>query len=248
MSVHSLHLGCRLFQGFIGAFLFFYAFLLAQAAFENQQQHFALTMTTVSLNVAEVFGPFFGAWLFANWGLSYCYYVLFSMSLVNNVLLVAVYFMLPTDDPERQALLSKQSDVSLSHDESNLSARSTYEERFDRLQEVLQNRLLWRSLVVIAPAAMVKASFESILPLFGDNHGYDEFEVGQLFTLIALGFIFAAVLLGMPYYNLWDNLSDRGRAVLVSMSLFMLGFVACVVLYSWGVSRSIVLRDWIEYL
>ena len=36
---------------------------------------FALTLATISLNVAEVFGPFFGAWIFSFWGLQATYYV-----------------------------------------------------------------------------------------------------------------------------------------------------------------------------
>ena len=37
-SMHTIHLNCRLVQGFLGAFLFFYAYLLAATAFEGRQQ------------------------------------------------------------------------------------------------------------------------------------------------------------------------------------------------------------------
>jgi len=250
-TMHSLHLGCRLFQGFVGAFLFFYAFLLAVSAFEGRQQVFALTSTTIALNVAEVFGPFFGAWIFSVWGMNTTYYVLFFMSVVNNVLLVVVYFMMPTDeDMERKSLVDNPGGVvgasvrsqELSRTESDL--RRTFEYRWARLMDVLTDKLLWRSLVVIAPAAMVKASFESILPLFADNHGYNEFEVGQLFTCIAIGFIIAAVGLGY----VWENWKTRTKAIWVTVSLLLLGVIACVMLYSWGTSKSVAVRDWITYL
>jgi len=240
-SMHTLHLCCRLFQGFVGAFLFFYAFLLAVSAFEGSQQIFALTSTTIALNVAEVFGPFFGAWIFSVWGMDTTYYVLFSMSFVNIALLGVVYFMMPTDDDlERQKLVKSQAE--LSRTESDL--RRTFEYRWARLMDVFTDKLLWRSLVVIAPAAMVKASFESILPLFADNHGYDEFQVGQLFTLIAAGFIIAATGLGYA----WENWGHRAKAILVTISLFLLGATACIMLYAWGQSKSVPGRDLITYL
>ena len=50
-------------------------------------------------------------------------------------------------------------------------------DRTERLWNVLTNRVLIASLVYIAPAAMVKSSFEGILPLFADGRGFDEFEV-----------------------------------------------------------------------
>jgi len=240
-SMHALHLGCRLFQGFIGAFLFFYAFLLAISAFQDAQQVFALTATTIALNVAEVFGPFFGAWIFSVYGMTSTYYVLFMMSVANNVLLACAYFLMPTDDPEQQALLGKET-KEMARTESDL--RRSFEDRWRSLMQVLTDVLLWRSLVVIGPAAMIKASFESILPLFADNHGYNEFEVGQLFSLIAIGFIIAAMWLGKA----WKNMTSRAKAVWVTFSLFFLGLIACVMLYSWGASHTIPVRDWIEYL
>merc|ERR1719174_3396897 len=99
-SMHTIHLNCRLVQGFLGAFLFFYAYLLAATAFEGRQQVFALTLATISLNVAEVFGPFVGAWIFSYWGLQATYYVLAALSILNNVLLLVTYFAFPRDIEE----------------------------------------------------------------------------------------------------------------------------------------------------
>merc|ERR1719498_2371111 len=223
-SMHTIHLNCRLVQGFLGAFLFFYAYLLAATAFEGKQQVFALTLATISLNVAEVFGPFFGAWIFSFWGLQATYYVLAGLSILNNVLLLVTYFAFPRDeeeDAESQPLLAgsrrtssqlprtpgtPQTDHGTSPRTPGVSRPpspraqaawlSARPDRCLRLQRVLTDSWLLRSLIVIAPAAMVKSSFESILPLFGSNHGYNEFEVGILFTMVASGFIVASVTLG----------------------------------------------------
>merc|ERR1719482_2485721 len=113
MSMQEVHLCCRLVQGFLGSFLFFYAYLLSVACFTGSQQVLALTSTTISLNVAEVFGPFVGAAIFTNYGLAEAYYVLAALSLLNNVFLAVAYFMMPKDPEiddivmpdERSALL-----------------------------------------------------------------------------------------------------------------------------------------------
>merc|ERR1719181_2497156 len=90
----NVHLFCRLTQGFVGAFLFFYAFLLAVKLFEGQQQVCALTMTSIALNVAEVFGPLLGAAIFTTYGEAAPYLFLILLSVVNNVLLFVVAWML----------------------------------------------------------------------------------------------------------------------------------------------------------
>lgn len=224
----SLHLACRFLQGFIGAMLFFYAYLLAATAFEGGQQVFALTACTIFLNVAEVFGPFLGAWIFTAWGMDTAYYTLATLSLVNNVLLGVLYFALPKDEPgETTALVARSPDTSAAG-AGDMATRVT------RLWRVLTDSWLLRSLLVIAPAAMVKSSFESILPLFGDNHGYDEFDVGCLFTVVALGFIVAAVSLGY----MWEWMSEGFRAGYVAANLLFLGVIACVMLLSFGVDKD----------
>merc|ERR1719456_1354890 len=257
-SMHTIHLNCRLVQGFLGAFLFFYAYLLAATAFEGRQQVFALTLATISLNVAEVFGPFFGAWIFSFWGLQATYYVLAALSILNNVLLLVTYFAFPRDEEEEEEtqplLQSRTSSRQVARTpgtpgtaQSQTSPRtpsisrppspraqtawlSARPDRCLRLQRVMTDSWLLRSLIVIAPAAMVKSSFESILPLFGSNHGYDEYEVGMLFTMIAIGFIVSSVSLGYA----WEKASNNARLILVAGSLFLLGCVACSMLYTWG--------------
>merc|ERR1719482_721151 len=257
-SMHTIHLNCRLVQGFLGAFLFFYAYLLAATAFEGRQQVFALTLATISLNVAEVFGPFFGAWIFSFWGLQATYYVLAALSILNNVLLLVTYFAFPRDEEEEEEtqplLQSRTSSRQVARtpgtpqtDPSRASPRtpsisrppspraqtawlSARPDRCLRLQRVMTDSWLLRSLIVIAPAAMIKSSFESILPLFGSNHGYDEYEVGLLFTMIAIGFIVASISLGY----VWEILSRNARLIIVAGSLFFLGCIACTMLYTWG--------------
>jgi len=262
-SMHTVHLNCRLIQGFLGAFLFFYAYYLAATAFEGDQQVFCLTLATICLNVAEVFGPFIGAYIFSAFGIETAYYVLAALSLLNNFLLLIVWFMFPTDPPEtpdeKTSLLdSGGSNITPGRkSESGLESgtgtprwtegdkNTNFQERLTRLTNVATDPILIQSLLVIAPAAMVKSSFESILPLFGDSHGYNVFEVGVLFTQIALGFIVASILLGYA----WKYMSANVQVVLVGTSLFLLGCISCIMLYSWGVDKDFVgepLIDWVN--
>jgi len=266
-TMHQVHLLCRLVQGFLGSFLFFYAYLLSVACFQGSQQVLALTSTTISLNVAEVFGPFVGASIFTSYGLAEAYYVLAALSILNNVFLAGAYFIMPTDPQdeiddivmpdERSALLpaARQSPVPKTSKKvpspGNSPAMPTVSTEVglpdtappadasvgtqtERLQRVLLNRTLLASIICIAPAAMVKSSMEGILPLFAGAQGYDEYEVGQLFTMVSIGFILSATLLGY----VWTSLRPFGRVALSGMSLVLLGALACVILRSYGVDKA----------
>merc|ERR1719389_349680 len=92
----QVHLCCRLTQGFVGAFLFFYSYLLSVKLFEGPQQVFALTAASIALNVAEVFGPLLGAAIFTAYGSAAPYLFLAVLSVLNNLLLWAVIRRLPS--------------------------------------------------------------------------------------------------------------------------------------------------------
>merc|ERR1719473_950814 len=78
----KVHLACRLLQGFVGAFLFFYTYLLSIELFTGRQQIMALTSTSVALNCAEAFGTFLGAWLYT---LGDQYLVFISLSIASFI-------------------------------------------------------------------------------------------------------------------------------------------------------------------
>lgn len=265
-SMHTIHLNCRLIQGFLGSFLFFYAYYLAATAFEGDQQVFCLTLATICLNVAEVFGPFIGAYIFSEFGLEVAYYVLAGLSLMNNFLLLIVWLTFPVDPPsnpdEKTALLDDANATRSSGRSAGASGVGSapsgtprwderdkevlFKERLQRLTNVATDPILIQSLLVIAPAAMVKSSFESILPLFGDSHGFNVFQVGVLFTMIALGFIVASILVGYA----WKHMSSNLQVGTVGTSLFLLGCISCIMLYSWGIDKEVPLGgviDWVNH-
>merc|ERR1719331_1170226 len=183
---------------------------------------------------------------------------------MNNFLLLIVWLMFPVDPPgtpdEKTSLLDstgsreyRRQDSARKSSESGASItprwtdreNTDFQERLTRLTNVATDPILIQSLLVIAPAAMVKSSFESILPLFGDSHGYNVFEVGVLFTQIALGFIVASIILGYA----WKYMSSAVQVIIVGTSLFLLGCNSCIMLYSWGVGKDFVFSgviDWVN--
>merc|ERR1719424_1347657 len=103
-----MHLWCRFVQGFAGAFIFFYAFLLSVALFqaESSQQDFAMTSASTALNIAEVLGSLFGALLYEFWGQSSVFWFLGVASLVNQVVLIGVMCCLEAQGAEVQSIPS----------------------------------------------------------------------------------------------------------------------------------------------
>jgi len=220
----QVHLCCRLTQGFVGAFLFFYSYLLSVKLFEGPQQVFALTAASIALNVAEVFGPLLGAAIFTAYGSGAPYVFLAVLSVLNNLLLWAVLRCLPEDDPkdeESAALLPAAP-----------QAQRSFADRMQLLRCIFSEPSLWRAVLVIAPAAAVKSCFESMLPLFGGQKNYDELSVGLLFCVCAVAYIAASVSIGYC----WLSMSPTSRNLLITFSLGGLACAAGAVFTSYKVN------------
>merc|ERR1740127_364594 len=88
------HTVCRFIQGFAGAFIFFYTFLLSVAMFKGEQQVFAMTAAATALNMAEVLGSTLGAVIFDLYGQRTVFWFLGAASVVNQIVLVAIIFFI----------------------------------------------------------------------------------------------------------------------------------------------------------
>merc|ERR1719498_2133918 len=87
-----IHTACRFVQGFVGAFLFFYVFLLNVAVFRGEQQVVAMTFASCATVLAELAGPLAGSVLFDAYGQRAVFWFLGSVSLVNQLMLVGVLY------------------------------------------------------------------------------------------------------------------------------------------------------------
>ena len=222
---YLVHMVCRVIQGFLGAILFFYSYLLSIELFTGKQQIFALTLNTIALNVAEVGGPLFGATVFTVSGQATSFYFLTGMSVVNQIMLLGALWYLshlqppssPADDFESSLLISSDEQIQPSQ------AASGYE----RFTDIISNPYLWKSLVVIAPSALVKSEIENILPLFADHSlGFDTMSIGFSFSAVAFAFVASSVAIGLS----WDALPERIRDLVVGSSLVLLSIFSTTIL------------------
>lgn len=250
MTVHFL---TRFAQGFLGAFLFFFSFFLSIELFQARsfQQRLAITMSTMALHCAEVFGPFFGASIFVRWGPQAVFYTLAGLSCIVQGMLLLVHASLPRDGErvldtptatERSPLLPQISSPLLPQTDPSQARLIEARKRWDMLKRVLGNPMLWRSILVVAPAAMVKASLENILPLFADHKlKYDEYHVGLCFTLIAVSFLCTSMLISFS----WGFLSEHGKTWFVTGSMACLALTSSTLLlaYMYGGHCNLLIDD-----
>jgi len=212
----NMHISCRFLQGFAGAFIFFYSFLLSTEMFEaGWQRTLAVTMTSTALNVAEVLGSSLGAVLFEFWGQRGVFLVLGIVSVLNQIALGGMLYLLR---PGRVATAS----------EGHVDVCP--QKGMFKLKNSLRNRSLQCAVILIFMAAGVKASVEEMLPFHAD-HRWDmkPRDIGILFAVTAAAYISFALLCG----RMWDYLKPF-RVTFSSFWLAILGIT------TWGVFRVIV--------
>lgn len=221
-----MHTIARLAQGFLGSILFFFAFLLSIELFSGKQQIFALTAATVALNVAEVFGPFLGASIFTLWGETASFFVLAAASFVNQILLLVVYFMIGNDGDDEDEEFSEAEQEQLVPT-IPLDFEQQVSQGFDRIKKIVTSPFLFRSIIIIFPAAMMKASIEEVLPFFADHElQYDEIHVGMCFSVVAVSFTAASILSGF----LWRE--EIGHEALHTMPDPKLAYMECKAVFN----------------
>jgi len=218
-----IHSTCRFIQGLCGAFIFFYTFRLSVQLFKGQQQVFAMTAAATALNVAEVLGSFCGALLFDIWGQRAVFWVLAGASVVNQfILVILIYRLKPSPLSSSKQILTH--DVNAPGALASRQAGDT-QEGWHRLRDLLKNRRLVIAVIMIVVSAVVKGSVEEMLPFHADHQwGFDPLKIGQLFSIIAVAYIIAAVLTG----KLWQYL-QRFRIIFAATWLAALGGAAWLV-------------------
>jgi MFS family permease len=204
----STHTTCRFLQGFAGAFIFFYAFLLSVELFTGSQQIFAMTAASTALNIAEVLGSSLGASLYHYHGQRTVFWFLGAASVVNMALLGGVMSMIK-EDPEATPPPAPAEDAVLTNG-------------WKRLRDVLKSKRLGCAVVLITTSALIKGSVEEILPFHADHRwGMDPMEIGKLFFITAITYIVAAAVAG----RMWENLGNY-RMLFSSFWLAVLGMTS----------------------
>eukprot|EP00747_Dinoflagellata_sp_TGD_P067140 gnl/TRDRNA2_/TRDRNA2_155134_c0_seq5.p1 gnl/TRDRNA2_/TRDRNA2_155134_c0~~gnl/TRDRNA2_/TRDRNA2_155134_c0_seq5.p1 ORF type:complete len:505 (+),score=60.60 gnl/TRDRNA2_/TRDRNA2_155134_c0_seq5:82-1596(+) len=234
---YLVHVACRFAQGFAGAFIFFYTFLLSVSLFKDEQQVFAMTTASTALNVAEVLGSFLGAIIFYLYGQRAVFWFLGLVSVLNQIVLILILRHLTAErelgDPSapRYTPEVRRSNFRTRSISRDLMTCMQERDGWTRLKDMLQSRRLAYAVILIVMSASVKGSVEEMLPFYTDHQwGFQPLRIGQAFSLVALFYITAAICIGTA----WPYL----QAVRVSLSalfLTVLGFSAWFVFYiaSW---------------
>jgi len=228
----NMHTGCRFIQGLAGAFIFFYGFLLSVEMFTGPQQIFAMTAASTALNIAEVLGSTLGAYLYDSWGQMAVFGFLGTVSVLNQFFLVAMLFMLTTSHEVPSRLVDSDASPVTPTEELRKNG-------WKKLKHMLKSRLLGVAVILIVSAALVKASVEEILPFHADHRwGLSPLEIGELFSIIAVAYISAAIIAG----KIWAAL-DKCQVIFSSVWVVLLGLCAwCVFLTAGYWKRQEALR------
>jgi len=235
-----VHTTCRFIQGFAGSFIFIYAFLLSATLFKDKQQTFAMTMASTALNVAEVLGSSLGAYVFDRYGEEAVFAFMGVMSVLNQLLLIAVLAVIRGDGtvatprPNYESAGSLESEgVARSPTANFIRAASPRmpkairrfkitEVGWRRTKEVFSGKRLLCAVTLIFCSAVVKGSVEEVLPFHADHRWHMEpLEIGRLFSLIALTYICASWSSGL----LWQSLANK-RVLFSAFWIVALGLVA----------------------
>lgn len=212
-----MHTVCRFIQGFAGAFIFFYSFLLNVELFTDSQQVFAMTAASIALNIAEVLGSSLGAVLFHHYGQRTVFVFLAVASMLNQIMLTVVTVSLTA---------AERSPVCRTPDGS--PPRTPFHQRtgWKKLKNMLMSRRQALAVILIVMAAVVKGSVEEILPFHADHRWhFDPMMIGKLFLVIAMSYIVSAALVGRA----WDLIHNY-RITFSAFWLVALGISAYSVL------------------
>jgi len=224
-----VHTACRFVQGFVGAFLFFYVFLLNVAIFKGQQQVIAMTCASCATVLAELAGPLLGSILFDIYGQRAVFWFLGVVSFANQGMLVGVLYCVQPTEEIGSACQSRSSTPMLTAtgpDEAAGEPKIHWEKTgtswlpspaaWGKMKALLQNPTFICANLIIMMAGVIKGSVEEMLPFHADHQwGYDPIAIGQLFCTTAIAYFVASGIVAA----IWTGL---GR--------FQIGFSSQVVL------------------
>jgi len=219
-----VHTACRFAQGFVGAFLFFYVFLLNVAIFKGQQQVIAMTFASCATVLAELAGPLLGSMIFDAYGQRAVFWFLGVASLANQVMLVAVLFIVRPSAEIAPIITSNRKTCERDCWSEQRSSWMPRPGAWMKMKVLLQNPTFICANLIITMAGVIKGSVEEMLPFYADHQwGYDPVEIGKLFCTTAIAYIIASAIVA----QIWIHLG-RFQIGFSSQCILMLGVAACI--------------------
>jgi len=233
-----VHTACRFVQGFVGAFLFFYVFLLNVAIFTGQRQVVAMTFASCATVVAELAGPLLGSVLFDAYGQRSVFWFLGVVSLINQVMLVGVLHAvrpteeLPVDSGSRHSSPmirgtgadAAGGEIKPHMDDTSWNLMKPQPGAMVKLKALMANPTFICANLIITMAGVIKGSVEEMLPFHADHQwGYDPVAIGWLFCTTAVAYFVGASIVTLC----WTSLG-RFQCSFSAHSIFLLGMTSCM--------------------
>merc|ERR1719316_2430891 len=217
-------------QGFVGAFLFFYVFLLNVAIFKGQQQVVAMTFASCATVLAELAGPLLGSILFDSYGQRAVFWFLGVVSFMNQGMLVGVYYTIQSTTEIGSAcpspMIAERGLHEASDETSSESDRSWWMPvpgAWPKMKTLLQNPTFICANLIICMSGVIKGSVEEMLPFHADHQwGYDPVTIGKLFCTTAVSYFVASALVAY----VWTSLG-RMQMIFSSQCILLMGVSTC---------------------
>jgi hypothetical protein len=233
-----VHTSCRFVQGFVGAFLFFYVFLLNVAVFKGQQQVVAMTFASCATVLAELAGPLLGSVLFDAYGQPAVFWFLGVVSFINQGMLFGVLYTIKSTEEIGSARPSRQSSPMLEatgpDEAAGKPSQPPHQEEewwsflrpqpgaWLKMKTLLQNPTFICATLIITMAGVIKGSVEEMLPFHADHQwGYDPMTIGKLFCTTAVAYFVASALVAQVWIGL-----GRLQIGFSSQCILLLGITA----------------------
>lgn len=230
-----VHTACRFIQGFVGAFLFFYVFLLCVAIFKGQQQVVAMSCYSCATVLAELAGPLLGSVLYDAYGQRSVFWFLGFVSFLNQGMLLGVLFTVRSTEEVGSASPSRSSSPILA--DTGHRADKTSEDvdqprsfwkplpgTWEKLMNICSNRTFICASLMITMAGVIKGSVEEMLPFHADHQwGYDPLQIGKLFCVTAVAYFLASALVA----EFWIRLG-RLQVGFSAHCILLLGISSCM--------------------
>merc|ERR1719321_264563 len=205
----AVHTACRFIQGFVGAFLFFFVFLLNVAIFKGQQRVVAMSCASCATVLAELAGPLLGSVLYDNYGQSAVFWFLSLASILNQVMLVGVFYTIQhtTEIGSAQSspmLANRHPDEAVGVSQNEVENRWTpLPGAWTKMKNLLKDPTFICAVLLITMAGVIKGSVEEMLPFHADHEwGYDPVQIGKLFCTMAVSYLMGAGLITQFWLSL----------------------------------------------
>jgi len=207
-----VHTACRFVQGFVGAFLFFYVFLLNVAIFKGQQQVVAMTFASCATVLAELAGPLLGSVLYDMYGQRSVFWFLGVVSFMNQGMLVAcLYCISPTTDVSAETRSVTSSPMIANPCPDDAAGPQMEPPKWwtpqpgasKKFNGLVTSPTFVCAVLLITMAGVIKGSVEEMMPFHADHQwGYDPIQIGKLFCTTAVAYFVAASIVAYSWTSM----------------------------------------------